>query len=127
MADVRAAVDAYVRRRTRSGTPWWVFAVALFVVNTVRQENQIVTLNGVAQSNERVSELLRNLSNNSPWLKRPELVEIVAGNVALTARDQRRVANFTVKVRVLRASEVKPAAPAERLRDGPDIGCRDRR
>lgn len=82
-------------------------------VNTVRQESQIVTLIGVAQSNERVSELLRNLSNNSPWLKRPELVEIVAGTVSLGAREQRRVANFTVKVRVLRASEVKPAAAAE--------------
>jgi type IV pilus assembly protein PilN len=33
----------------------------------------------MAQSNERVSELLRNLGNNSPWLVKPELVEIVAG------------------------------------------------
>ena len=39
---------------------------------------------GVAQSNERVSELLRNLANNTPWFTKPELVEIVAGTVALT-------------------------------------------
>lgn len=77
-------------------------------VTSVKQDNQLVTLTGVAQSNERVSELLRNLGNNSPWLTRPELVEIVAGNLALTPRDQRRVANFNIKVRVLRASEVKP-------------------
>ena len=32
----------------------------------------------MAQSNERVSELLRNLGNNSPWLVKPELVEITA-------------------------------------------------
>ena len=52
----------------------------------------------MAQSNERVSELLRNLGNNSPWLTKPELVEITAGTVALSARDQRRVSNFTMRV-----------------------------
>ena len=65
-----------------------------------------VTLQGVAQSNERVSELLRNLGNNSSWFARPELVEIVAGSVTLTSREQRRVANFTIRVRLIRASEV---------------------
>ena len=82
-------------------------------VTTLKQENQSVTLLGVAQSNERVSELLRNLANNSPWLARPELVEIVAANVALTPRDQRRVSNFTVRVQLKRASEVaRPASAA---------------
>ena len=56
-------------------------------VTSLKQDNQIVSIQGVAQSNERVSELLRNLGNNSPWLSKPELVEITAGNVALsTAR-----------------------------------------
>ena len=82
-------------------------------VTSVRQDNQVVSVQGVAQSNERVSELLRNLGNNSPWLTKPELVEIVAGTVALSPRDQRRVANFTIRVRLLRASEAqKAAAPA---------------
>ncbi len=82
-------------------------------ITTMKQENQLVVIQGVAQSNERVSELLRNLGNNSPWLSKPELVEIVAGNVALTPRDQRRVANFNIRVRLLRASEAqKAAAPA---------------
>jgi len=79
-------------------------------IASMRQENQNVALQGVAQSNERVSELLRNLSNNTPWFSKPELVEIVAGTVALTPRDQRRVANFTIRVRLTRASE------AEKLR-----------
>ena len=78
----------------------------------LKQENQVVTINGVAQSNERVSELLRNLGNNSPWLTRPELVEIVSGNVSLGPRDQRRVSNFTMRVRLLRASEAQKAASA---------------
>lgn len=82
-------------------------------LTSLRQDNQVVTLTGVAQSNERVSELLRNLGNNSAWLNRPELVEIVAGTVNLGAREQRRVANFTLRVRALRSSELTPpAAPA---------------
>ena len=74
---------------------------------SMRQENQNVTLQGVAQSNERVSELLRNLGNKTPWFSKPELVEIVAGSVALTPREQRRVANFTIRVRLMRASEAE--------------------
>jgi type IV pilus assembly protein PilN len=75
----------------------------------MRQENTNVTMTGVAQSNERVSELLRNLAYNSPWLTRPDLVEIVAGNVALTPRDTRRVSNFTIRVRLRRASDAAQA------------------
>ncbi len=79
-------------------------------ISNMRQDSQNVTLQGVAQSNERVSELLRNLGNNTPWFSKPELVEIVAGVVALTPRDQRRVANFTIRVRLTRAGQ------AEKLR-----------
>jgi len=81
-------------------------------VSNLKQENQVVSITGTAQSNERVSELLRNLGNNSPWLTRPELVEITAGNVALSPRDQRRVSNFKMTVRLLRASEAQKAASA---------------
>jgi type IV pilus assembly protein PilN len=81
-------------------------------ISSLKQDNQTVTIVGTAQSNERVSELLRNLGSNSPWLTRPELVEIVAGSVALSPRDQRRVANFNMRVRLLRSSEVQKAAPA---------------
>ena len=75
------------------------------------QADQLVSINGIAQSNERVSELLRNLANNTPWFTKPELVEIVAGSVAVTARDQRRVANFSIKVRLVRASEAEKTVP----------------
>jgi len=50
-------------------------------LKAVKQEGQKVTLSGSAQSQERVSELLRNLSGNSPWLERPELVEVKAGTI----------------------------------------------
>jgi type IV pilus assembly protein PilN len=81
-------------------------------INSMKQENQSVLLVGVAQSNERVSELLRNLANNSPWLTRPELIEITAANLALTPRDQRRVSNFSMRVGLKRASDLKPASSA---------------
>ncbi len=82
-------------------------------LSNVKQDGQLVTLAGVAQSNERVSELLRNLANNSPWLARPELVEIVAGTADVSARDRRRVGNFNIRVRILRASEVKTDTAAQ--------------
>lgn len=79
-------------------------------ITSMKQDNQTVQLTGVAQSNERVSELLRNLGNNSPWLTRPELVEITASSVALSARDQRRVSNFSMRVMLKRASDQAKAA-----------------
>jgi type IV pilus assembly protein PilN len=83
-------------------------------VNRMVQVDQVVTLNGVAQSNERVSELLRNLSSNTPWFTKPELIEIVAGSVAVSSKESKRVSNFVIKVRLVRASEAeKNAAAAE--------------
>jgi type IV pilus assembly protein PilN len=81
-------------------------------ITTMRQDNQMVVISGVAQSNERVSELLRNLGNNSPWLTKPELIEITAGTVALSQRDQRRVANFSMRVGLKRANAPKAAGSA---------------
>lgn len=81
-------------------------------INSMRQDGQNVQLQGVAQSNERVSELLRNLSGNSPWFTRPELIEIVAGSVTLAPRDVRRVANFNIRVNLVRASEAEKVNPA---------------
>ena len=71
-------------------------------LSSMKQENQSVLLSGVAQSQERVSELLRNLANNSPWLSKPDLVEIVAANVTGADRDQKRVSNFTIRVSLIR-------------------------
>lgn len=74
------------------------------------QVDQSVTLNGTAQSNERVAELLRNLTGNTPWFTKPELVEIVAGTLVLSPREQKRVFNFTVRVKLVRATEAEKVA-----------------
>lgn len=78
-------------------------------VTSLKQADQVITMQGMAQSNERVSEMLRNLASNTPWFSKPELVEIVAANVALTARDQRRVASFNLRFRLMRTSEAQKA------------------
>ena len=81
-------------------------------ITSLKQADQTVTMQGMAQSIERVSEMLRNLSNNTPWLSKPELVEIVASNLALTARDQRRVASFNLRFQLMRSSEAQKAIDA---------------
>ena len=69
-------------------------------LKSVRQEAQKVTLSGSAQSQERVSELLRNLSSNSPWLERPDLVEVKAG---MLGKDKnRRIVEFQLSVIIKR-------------------------
>jgi type IV pilus assembly protein PilN len=75
-------------------------------VNSLKQEAQSVVMQGVAQSNERVSELLRNLGNKSSWFARPELIEIVTSSLALTPKDMRRVSNFNIRVKLVRTSEL---------------------
>ena len=79
-------------------------------LTSMKQENQVVTITGMAQSNERVSELLRNLGSKSPWIVKPELGEITAASVQLSPRDTRRVSNFTMKVKLQRASDIAKAA-----------------
>lgn len=81
-------------------------------INSMRQTNNQITVTGVAQSNERVSELLRNIAGDSDWLKRPELVEIVAANLALNPRDTRRVGNFTMRMTLQTNADVEKAAAA---------------
>lgn len=80
-------------------------------LRSFKQEGQRVALNGYAQSNERVSELLRNLGNNSPWLERPDLIEIRATSAG-QGRDAKRVFEFTVNVGIKRPRDKEQAAQA---------------
>ena len=78
-----------------------------------KQDGQRVMLNGYAQSQERVAELLRNLSGNSPWLERPDLTEVRAATLA-QSKTGRKVVEFTLNVAIKRArqndDDGKPAA-----------------
>ncbi len=71
-------------------------------LKSFKQDGQRVLLNGYAQSQERVAELLRNLSGSSPWLERPDLTEVRA--VALAqSKTGRKVVEFTLNVAIKRA------------------------
>lgn len=78
----------------------------LYLKSLVQSGGGIV-LTGFAQSNERVSELLRNTSQNGTWVERPELIEIRASNAAGAVRDSARVYEFSIRLKVKR-----PEAPA---------------
>lgn len=65
-------------------------------ITSLKQTGLMVEMKGVAQSNERVSEVLRNLSGGTHWFAKPNLKEIVAGSVALSPKDQRKVVNFNL-------------------------------
>lgn len=70
-------------------------------LRSIKQEAQRVLITGYAQSNERVSELLRNLGNNSPWLERPDLIEIRSTGIG-QGKDQKKVFDFTINVGIKR-------------------------
>ncbi len=84
-------------------------------IKNMKQEGSLVSLTGSAQSNERVAELLRNLSSENPFVTKPELVEIVSGTTALTPKDQRRVSNFVVRVQLKKIAEDKKAAASVKV------------
>lgn len=83
-------------------------------LRSFKQAGQRVVIDGYAQSNERVSELLRNMGNNSPWLERPDLVEIRSTNIG-TGKDQKRVFDFTVNVGIKRPRDQEAAAAAAKI------------
>jgi len=78
-------------------------------LKSFKQDGQRVALDGYAQSNERVSELLRNLGNNSVWLDHPDLIEIHAVNLG-QGKDAKKVFEFNVNVDIRRPSEVDQKA-----------------
>lgn len=72
-------------------------------LSAMKQEGRKLSLTGYTQSNARVSTLMRNLEA-SPWLEKPELVEIKAVTV-----DKRRASEFRLTVTISRAA----AQPAQ--------------
>ena len=73
-------------------------------LRSMKQVGAKVTLIGYAQSNARVSTLMRNIES-SPWLTQPELVEIKS--VPSPINKDLRVSEFTLNV------QVKKVAPPE--------------
>jgi type IV pilus assembly protein PilN len=94
-------IPVYLLNELVKQTPEGVYLTA------IRQSDQVVSINGIAQTNERVSEFLRNTLYNSQWLERPELIEIKAA----TAQN-RRVFDFAMRVTLKRPQAAAAAASA---------------
>lgn len=79
---------------------------------SVKQDGEMLLLSGIAQTQERVSELLRNTAYNSEWLVKPELIESKATTLTAANREQKRLFDFSVRVAVKRPQDNKPANAA---------------
>lgn len=97
-------VPVYLLDELVKQTPEGIYLTA------IRQSGNVVTINGVAQTNERVSEFLRNTQYNAQWIERPELIEIKAVNMQTTNREQRRLFDFSMRVTLKRPAAPAPAA-----------------
>jgi type IV pilus assembly protein PilN len=72
----------------------------------IQQRGLRVNMVGYAQSNARVSTLMRNI-DSSPLLEKAELIEVKAVNV-----DKRRVSEFNMFMALKRAQTTQAAKPA---------------
>jgi len=75
-------------------------------LRTLTQRGLGVNVVGYAQSNARVSTLMRNIES-SPWLTDPKLVEIKASTV-----NKKRVAEFNMNLQLKRAQLKEAPKPA---------------
>jgi type IV pilus assembly protein PilN len=92
-------------------------------LKAIKQVGPKVNISGYAQSNARVSTLMRNLGA-SPYLENPELVEIKA--VAAPDKSGNRINEFNMNISIKRAQPDAPtastrapaAAPASKIPPG---------
>jgi type IV pilus assembly protein PilN len=79
-------------------------------LRSLKQSGTKVTVVGYAQSNARVSTLMRNIES-SPWLGRPELVEIKSVPPPGARDPSLRINEFTLNFFVKQTAEAPAGAP----------------
>ena len=87
----------------------------------IKQTGAKVNVVGYAQSNARVSTLMRNLGA-SPYLENPELVEIKA--VLLDNNPNKRVNEFSMNISIKRAKAEEGKGAAKRAADAKAAGAK---
>jgi len=83
-------------------------------LKSLKQTGNKISLVGYAQSNARVSTLMRSIED-SPWLQAPTLVEIHATNVGTT-----RLSEFSLNFNLIK--QAPPTAPATATKQLPVKG-----
>ena len=82
-------------------------------LKSVKQKGPIVELVGYAQSNARVSTLMRNIES-SPWLTNPNLIEIKAATLG-----KMRISEFNMKLALKRPAVVDSSKDAAKAAPKP--------
>lgn len=84
-------------------------------LTSIKQIDSSVTIIGMAQTNERVSEFLRNSAYGSEWLEHPELIEIKSV-VQGQGRNTTRLFEFSLKLNIKKPQPpgVGASAPSEK-------------
>ena len=62
-------------------------------------------MDGIAKSNETLSEFLDNLGKSEGWFSKPELIVSSAENLAPAGKEQISTYKFTVKATFMRAAQ----------------------
>ena len=86
-------------------------------LKSIRQTGSKVNLSGYAQSNARVSTLMRNLEA-SPYLENPDLVEIKVATI-----NNKRLSEFIMNVSIRRQQSESDAAKAGAAKGGAGKGA----
>jgi type IV pilus assembly protein PilN len=84
-------------------------------LDAIDQADLKVTIKGKAQSNDRVSEFLRQLAYQTPWLEKPELTLITATTLDDSrnkGKEGKRVYSFTLSVLLKRPTKAVDGAKA---------------
>jgi len=81
-------------------------------LTSIKQVGQVVSITGVAQTNERISEFLRNTNYSSRWLEKPELIESKVATLTPANREQRRLFDFSMRVTLKRPQASAPGVGA---------------
>jgi type IV pilus assembly protein PilN len=80
---------------------------------SLKQDGQVVSITGIAQTQERISEFLRNTAYNSEWLVKPELIESKATTIVGANKEQKRLFDFSARVTIKRPQDKAAVTAAE--------------
>jgi type IV pilus assembly protein PilN len=78
----------------------------------IKQDGQVLSITGIARTQERLSEFLRNTARGSEWLVNPELVESKATTITAASKEQKRLFDFSMRVTVKRPQDQAAGAAA---------------
>ncbi len=97
-------VPVHILNELARQTPEGIYLTA------IKQDGQSLNVSGIAQTQERVAEFLRNTAYSSEWLVKPELIESKATTLVGANKEQKRLFDFSVRLAVKRPQEAATAA-----------------